>query len=60
MRPDVAGEVVRQDVVDGEEGVPLAVDVQAVDVETCEPIPGAYFEIWREAAPIFPAKAPLV
>lgn len=46
---DVAGEFVRQDIVDEQAGVPLAVDVQVVDVETCEPIPDAYLEIWRKS-----------
>lgn len=44
----MAGERIRKDVTEGQEGVPLAVDIQVVDMETCKPIPGAYLEIWRE------------
>lgn len=50
---DVAGEFVRQDIIDGEEGVPLAVDVQVIDIETCEPVSGAYLEIWRACPFLF-------
>lgn len=49
-RLDVAGEFVRQDITDDEAGVPLSVDIQIVDVETCEPVSGAYLEIWRKPA----------
>jgi protocatechuate 3,4-dioxygenase beta subunit len=42
----VAGEYVRQDLVDDQEGVPVHYDFQIIDVETCEPIVGSYFEIF--------------
>ncbi len=55
---DVSGERIRKDVTDGEEGVPLAVDIQIVDMETCEPIPNVYLEIWRKSTPRSPPTEP--
>lgn len=43
----VAGEAVRQDVVEDQKGVPLALDIQIVDMDTCEPVTGAYLDIWH-------------
>ncbi|KAK3396225.1 Intradiol ring-cleavage dioxygenase [Sordaria brevicollis] len=43
----VAGEYIRADVTDGEPGVDLALDLQVYDVETCEPVPNVYLEIWH-------------
>ncbi|KAL2143985.1 hypothetical protein VTI28DRAFT_9737 [Corynascus sepedonium] len=43
----VAGEYVREDVVEDQAGVPLLLDYQVVDVETCEPVPSVYVEIWH-------------
>lgn len=48
MSADVAGEFVRVDITDGEPGVPLYIDTQVIDVETCEPVPDIYLEIWRK------------
>jgi protocatechuate 3,4-dioxygenase beta subunit len=39
--------LVRSDLVDGEEGVPVILDVQFVDVTTCDPIEDLYFDIWN-------------
>jgi protocatechuate 3,4-dioxygenase beta subunit len=43
----VQGELVREDVTDGQEGVPLTLDIQIIDVNTCEPVPEAFLEIWH-------------
>ncbi|QKX58820.1 uncharacterized protein TRUGW13939_05948 [Talaromyces rugulosus] len=43
----VLGEYVRSDVSDGEEGVPLTLDAQFLDVETCEPITSLWFDLWN-------------
>lgn len=43
----VSGELVRENVVEGQAGVPLTLDIQVVDVNTCEPIPQAYTEMWH-------------
>ncbi|TKY89032.1 hypothetical protein EX895_001563 [Sporisorium graminicola] len=42
----VSGELVRSNVTDGQAGVPLYLDAQFVDVNTCEPVPELYWEIW--------------
>ncbi|CAH0021089.1 unnamed protein product [Clonostachys rhizophaga] len=42
----VAGEYVRQDITGSEPGVPLVVDFDVFDVETCEPLTDTYVEIW--------------
>ncbi|KAI8806947.1 aromatic compound dioxygenase [Cladochytrium replicatum] len=41
----IAGELVRQNVTDEEPGFPLLLDMGVMDVNTCEPIPGAYIEV---------------
>lgn len=43
----VNGELIRQNIVDGQNGVPLILDVQIIDTSTCEPIPALYMEIWH-------------
>jgi protocatechuate 3,4-dioxygenase beta subunit len=43
----VEGEVVRSNVTEDQEGVPLHLDIQLIDVNTCEPVPQAYLEIWH-------------
>ncbi|KAI0025299.1 Intradiol ring-cleavage dioxygenase [Xylariomycetidae sp. FL0641] len=42
----VAGELIRTDTTDGQEGVPLHLDMQFVDITTCEPIPQMLIDIW--------------
>ncbi|KAI1870666.1 uncharacterized protein JN550_005209 [Neoarthrinium moseri] len=44
--PWVAGELVRQDITDGEPGVPLTFDVQLIDTTTCEPLSNVALEAW--------------
>ncbi|KAF2965822.1 hypothetical protein GQX73_g7782 [Xylaria multiplex] len=43
----VAGEYIRQNIVEEEQGVPLTLDIAIYDVDTCEPISGAWVEIWH-------------
>ncbi|KAH6711199.1 Intradiol ring-cleavage dioxygenase [Leptodontidium sp. 2 PMI_412] len=43
----VAGEYVRTNLVDEMVGVPVHYDFQILDVETCEPVVGKYFEIFN-------------
>lgn len=42
----VAGEYIVSNVTQGQAGVPLHLEIQVVDVETCEPIDSVYAEIW--------------
>lgn len=44
---DVGGEFIRSDVTDGEDGVPLILDYQVIDVNTCDPIPNIHLELWH-------------
>ncbi|CDU24996.1 uncharacterized protein SPSC_04829 [Sporisorium scitamineum] len=42
----VSGELVRSDVSEDQAGVPLYLDTQFVDVKTCDPVRGMWWEIW--------------
>lgn len=50
---DVAGEYVRKDIVEGEQGVSLFLDTQIIDIETCEPVQNIHVEIWRMCPQVF-------
>ncbi|KAL5621984.1 hypothetical protein BROUX41_005929 [Berkeleyomyces rouxiae] len=43
----VAGEYVREDMTEDQEGLDIILDYQVIDVETCEPVPDVYVEIWH-------------
>ncbi|RYP74721.1 hypothetical protein DL769_003980 [Monosporascus sp. CRB-8-3] len=43
----VGGEYIRRNITDGQEGVDMVLDYQVIDVDTCDPIPNAYLEIWH-------------
>ncbi|KAF1921037.1 Intradiol ring-cleavage dioxygenase [Ampelomyces quisqualis] len=43
----VQGELIREDVTESGEGVPLTLHIQIIDVNTCEPVPQAFLEIWN-------------
>jgi protocatechuate 3,4-dioxygenase beta subunit len=43
----VQGELIRQDVTEDQEGVPLHLDIQLINVNTCEPVPQVYLELWH-------------
>ncbi|KAI9713191.1 MAG: hypothetical protein M1820_001176 [Bogoriella megaspora] len=43
----VEGEYVRQNITEDQAGVALRLDVQIIDVETCEPISGVMLEAWH-------------
>jgi protocatechuate 3,4-dioxygenase beta subunit len=43
----VSGEYVRENVIEGQEGVELILDTQVVDMATCDPVPDAVIEIWH-------------
>ncbi|KAL2113909.1 hypothetical protein VUR80DRAFT_1762 [Thermomyces stellatus] len=46
----VLGEEVRKDITNGEPGIPMTLAIQAVDVNTCEPVTDAYLDIWSSNA----------
>ncbi|KAF9693759.1 hypothetical protein EKO04_008171 [Ascochyta lentis] len=43
----VQGELIREDITEDQEGVPLHLDIQVIDVNTCEPVPSVYLELWH-------------
>ncbi|OAR00259.1 hypothetical protein LLEC1_01656 [Akanthomyces lecanii] len=43
----VGGESLRKDVTDSEPGIEITLDYQVIDVDTCEPVPNVYVEIWH-------------
>ena len=46
----VSGEYVRSDVREDQEGVPLYVDIELIDINTCEPVPDLYMDFWHANA----------
>ncbi|KAI0162468.1 Intradiol ring-cleavage dioxygenase [Pestalotiopsis sp. NC0098] len=46
----VADEYVRRQISEDLEGVPIVMDFQVVDINTCEPMPNTYLEIWHANA----------
>lgn len=43
----VLGELVRKNVKEDQAGVDLYLEVQYIDVETCEPVEGLYVDVWN-------------
>lgn len=43
----VKGELVRNNVRDDEPGVPIVIEGQFIDVETCEPLTDLYWDVWN-------------
>ncbi|KAK9772182.1 putative Intradiol ring-cleavage dioxygenase [Seiridium cardinale] len=43
----VGGEYIRRDVTEDQVGVDTVVDYQIIDVDTCEPVPSVYLEMWH-------------
>ncbi|RJE26232.1 Extracellular dioxygenase [Aspergillus sclerotialis] len=43
----VTGELIRKNIVEGQPGVPLYLDVQMIDTNTCEPVPNIYLDFWH-------------
>lgn len=50
---DVTGEMIRSDVTEDQEGVPLYMDIQMIDTNTCEPVPEVYIDFWHCNATVF-------
>ncbi|KDN43715.1 hypothetical protein RSAG8_05905, partial [Rhizoctonia solani AG-8 WAC10335] len=43
----VLGEMVRQNITDGQAGLPLTVEVDFIDVETCKAVPNLWVDAWH-------------
>ena len=39
--------MIRSDVSENQEGIPLFMDIQLVDSNTCEPVPEIFMDIWH-------------
>ncbi|RMZ86561.1 hypothetical protein DV736_g6213, partial [Chaetothyriales sp. CBS 134916] len=57
LQPDVTqgpyyvnGELIRKDVREDQDGVPLYLDLQIIDTSTCDPVSDLYFDIWHANA----------
>ena len=46
----VAGEYVRSDMSEDQSGIPIYMSTQVIDVATCEPVVGLYWEMWHANA----------
>lgn len=46
----VNGELIRSNISQGQEGVPLFLDIQLIDTSTCHPIADAFVDIWQANA----------
>ena len=55
MNLDVTGELIRKNIVEGQPGVPLYLDVQMIDTNTCEPVPNIYLDFWHCNATVLPS-----
>ncbi|KAJ5093148.1 hypothetical protein N7456_009009 [Penicillium angulare] len=43
----IAGELIRENVIEDQEGVPLFMDIQLIDINTCDPMPHIYTDMWH-------------
>ncbi|TXT13583.1 hypothetical protein VHUM_00950 [Vanrija humicola] len=43
----VTGELVRSDITESQPGVPLHLDIQVIDTNTCAPAPGIALDLWH-------------
>ncbi|TIB80950.1 aromatic compound dioxygenase [Wallemia mellicola] len=46
----ITGEQVRNDITEDQQGKPLVLDIGILDVNTCEPLEGAYIDVWHANA----------
>jgi protocatechuate 3,4-dioxygenase beta subunit len=46
----VSGEMIRSNITDSEPGVPLHLDIQFVDIDSCEPVPRMVVDLWHANA----------
>ncbi|KAI9375561.1 Intradiol ring-cleavage dioxygenase [Aspergillus egyptiacus] len=43
----VAGEMIRNNLIEDQPGVPLYLDIQLIDSNTCKPVPDVYIDFWH-------------
>ena len=44
----VDGEGIRSQLIDDQVGVPVYLDIQVIDVNTCEPLQDTFLEMWSK------------
>lgn len=42
------GEAIRSQLIDDQVGVPVYLDIQVIDVDTCEPLKDTFLEMWSK------------
>ncbi|GAB7348937.1 hypothetical protein MBLNU459_g7623t1 [Dothideomycetes sp. NU459] len=43
----VEGEFIRKNITESQEGVPMTLEIQVIDVNTCEPVPNVFIDFWH-------------
>ncbi|QDS69944.1 hypothetical protein FKW77_002000 [Venturia effusa] len=43
----VSGEYIRKNITEDQEGIPLHIEFQVIDVDTCEPVPDFFLDYWH-------------
>ncbi|ORY68292.1 Intradiol ring-cleavage dioxygenase [Pseudomassariella vexata] len=43
----VGGEYIRRNIIEEQEGIDTVLDYQVIDVDTCDPVPNVYLEMWH-------------
>ncbi|OAA40426.1 Intradiol ring-cleavage dioxygenase, core [Beauveria brongniartii RCEF 3172] len=46
----VAGESIRSNIIENQTGVPIYLDIQFINVDTCQPVVGSYVDVWQANA----------
>ncbi|OAA34475.1 Intradiol ring-cleavage dioxygenase, core [Beauveria brongniartii RCEF 3172] len=46
----VAGESIRSNIIENQTGVPIHLDIQFINVDTCQPVVGSYVDVWQANA----------
>ncbi|KAL1878102.1 hypothetical protein VTK73DRAFT_8063 [Phialemonium thermophilum] len=46
----VEGEFIRSDITEGQDGIPIHLDIQFIDVNTCEPVTDMLVDVWHANA----------
>ncbi|RMZ69236.1 GPI anchored dioxygenase [Pyrenophora seminiperda CCB06] len=46
----ISGETMRKNCTEGQPGIPMTFELQFIDVNTCEPVPGLWIDVWSANA----------
>jgi protocatechuate 3,4-dioxygenase beta subunit len=53
-----SGEYIRRNLIEDQEGVEMIIDLQVIDMATCEPVVNSMIDLWRTSPPPATPKAP--